>query len=95
MPKPKKQILKRAVRQFQSKPRIARLATIGPDGYLHIVPQFWILDFRSWISDFRRWTWDVSIQKGDADRHSAEWSGSASHPSPQIQESDSRLVATR
>lgn len=32
------QILNRRVRQFLSKPRVARLATAGPDGYPHVVP---------------------------------------------------------
>jgi PPOX class probable F420-dependent enzyme len=31
-------ILNRRVRQFLRKPRVARLATIGADGYPHIVP---------------------------------------------------------
>lgn len=31
-------ILNRRVRQFLSKPRVARLATIGSDGYPHVVP---------------------------------------------------------
>ncbi len=39
-----KQILTRAVRQFLSQPRIARLATIGPDGYPHIVPLYFMRD---------------------------------------------------
>ena len=34
----KAQILNRRVRQFLNKPRIARLATQGVDGYPHIVP---------------------------------------------------------
>jgi nitroimidazol reductase NimA-like FMN-containing flavoprotein (pyridoxamine 5'-phosphate oxidase superfamily) len=31
-------ILSRRVRQFLNKPRIARLATVGADGYPHVVP---------------------------------------------------------
>lgn len=31
-------ILNRRVRQFLSKPRVARLATVGLDGYPHVVP---------------------------------------------------------
>ncbi len=44
MPQAKTQILTRAVRAFLSKPRIARLATIGPDGYPHIVPIYFMRD---------------------------------------------------
>ncbi len=44
MPQPTKQILTRAVRQFLNKPRIARLATIGSDGYPHIVPIYFMRD---------------------------------------------------
>jgi nitroimidazol reductase NimA-like FMN-containing flavoprotein (pyridoxamine 5'-phosphate oxidase superfamily) len=38
MPKSKTLILNRRIRQFLQKPRIARLSTIGLDGYPHIVP---------------------------------------------------------
>jgi nitroimidazol reductase NimA-like FMN-containing flavoprotein (pyridoxamine 5'-phosphate oxidase superfamily) len=31
-------ILNRRVRQFLNKPRVARLATVGVDGYPHVVP---------------------------------------------------------
>ncbi|MBI5031603.1 MAG: pyridoxamine 5'-phosphate oxidase family protein [Chloroflexi bacterium] len=31
-------ILNRRVRQFLSRPRVARLATVGSDGYPHVVP---------------------------------------------------------
>ncbi len=31
-------ILNRRVRQFLNKPRVVRLATVGADGYLHVVP---------------------------------------------------------
>jgi PPOX class probable F420-dependent enzyme len=44
MPHAKTQILTRAVREFLSKPRIARLATIGPDGYPHIIPIYFMRD---------------------------------------------------
>ncbi len=37
-------VLTRTVRQFLRQPRTARLATLGPDGYPHIVPIWFILD---------------------------------------------------
>lgn len=37
-------MLTRAVRKFLQAPRIARLATLGRDGYPHIVPIFFVLD---------------------------------------------------
>jgi nitroimidazol reductase NimA-like FMN-containing flavoprotein (pyridoxamine 5'-phosphate oxidase superfamily) len=40
----KPQILSRQVRRFLQQPRIARLATIGADGYPHIVPIYFMLD---------------------------------------------------
>ena len=40
----KPQILSRQVRKFLQEPRIARLATIGADGYPHIVPIYFLLD---------------------------------------------------
>lgn len=38
------QILTRSVRDFLKAPRVARLATIGVDGYPHIVPIWFIRD---------------------------------------------------
>ena len=38
MPSKRAPTLNRRVRQFLQKPRVARLATIGVDGYPHIVP---------------------------------------------------------
>ncbi len=38
MPPKKTQILNRRVRRFLQKPRVARLATVGHDGYPHVVP---------------------------------------------------------
>ena len=38
------QILTRSVRDFLKAPRVARLATIGADGYPHIVPIWFIRD---------------------------------------------------
>jgi nitroimidazol reductase NimA-like FMN-containing flavoprotein (pyridoxamine 5'-phosphate oxidase superfamily) len=40
----KKQVLNRSVRSFLKVPRIARLATVGPDGYPHIVPLYFMRD---------------------------------------------------
>ena len=37
-------MLSKEVRKFFQKPRIARLATIGADGYPHIVPIYFMLD---------------------------------------------------
>jgi nitroimidazol reductase NimA-like FMN-containing flavoprotein (pyridoxamine 5'-phosphate oxidase superfamily) len=37
-------MISREVRKFLQKPRIARLATIGSDGYPHIVPIYFMLD---------------------------------------------------
>ncbi len=37
-------LLTRRVRQFLRQPRTARLATIGPDGYPHIIPIWFMLD---------------------------------------------------
>lgn len=37
-------MLSRTVRRFLQKARIARLATVGTDGYPHIVPIYFILD---------------------------------------------------
>ena len=37
-------ILSQEVRSFLHKPRIARLATIGSDGYPHIVPIYFMLE---------------------------------------------------
>jgi PPOX class probable F420-dependent enzyme len=37
-------ILTRALRKFLRQPRTARLATISPDGYPHIVPIWFMLD---------------------------------------------------
>ncbi|WXG42180.1 MAG: pyridoxamine 5'-phosphate oxidase family protein [Candidatus Freyarchaeum deiterrae] len=37
-------MLNKEVRKFFQKPRIARLATIGADGYPHIVPIYFMLD---------------------------------------------------
>jgi PPOX class probable F420-dependent enzyme len=39
-----KRVLNRNVRKFLQEPRIARLATIGADGYPHIVPIYFMLD---------------------------------------------------
>jgi len=39
-----RQVLNRAVRSFLKTPRIARLATVGPDGYLHVVPLYFMRD---------------------------------------------------
>ncbi len=44
MPTQKKAILTRSIRRFLGEPRTARLATIGRDGYPHIVPIWFILD---------------------------------------------------
>ena len=38
MPATKTPILNRRIRQFLNKPRVARLATQGADGYPHVVP---------------------------------------------------------
>jgi len=40
----KRPILNREVRRFLREPRTARLATIGADGYPHIVPIWFMLD---------------------------------------------------
>ena len=40
----KKQVLNRSVRSFLKAPRIARLATVGSDGYPHIVPLYFMRD---------------------------------------------------
>lgn len=37
-------MLSREVREFLRKPRVARLATIGSDGYPHIVPIYFMLN---------------------------------------------------
>jgi len=37
-------ILSQEVRSFLQKPRIARLATIGSDGYPHVVPIYFMLE---------------------------------------------------
>ncbi len=37
-------VLTRIVRKFLKQPRVARLATLGRDGYPHIVPIYFILD---------------------------------------------------
>ncbi|MDH5374247.1 MAG: pyridoxamine 5'-phosphate oxidase family protein [Candidatus Bathyarchaeota archaeon] len=37
-------MLNNEVREFLRKPRVARLATIGSDGYPHIVPIYFMLD---------------------------------------------------
>lgn len=37
-------ILAPSVRRFLSKPRTARLATVSPDGYPHVVPIWFMLD---------------------------------------------------
>ncbi len=37
-------MLNRAIRKFLKQPRIARLATIGRDGYPHIVPIYFMVD---------------------------------------------------
>lgn len=37
-------MLDEEVREFLRKPRVARLATIGSDGYPHVVPIYFILD---------------------------------------------------
>ena len=44
MPTRKRQILNRTVRSFLKAPRIARLATVGSDGYPHIVPLYFMRD---------------------------------------------------
>lgn len=44
MPRKTSQILNRSVRQFLRQPRTARLATIGANGYPHIVPIWFLLD---------------------------------------------------
>ena len=44
MPTKKHQILNRTVRSFLKTPRIARLATVGPDGYPHVVPIYFMRD---------------------------------------------------
>lgn len=38
------QVLSRSVRSFLNAPRIARLCTVGPDGYPHVVPIYFIRD---------------------------------------------------
>ena len=40
----KPQILTRSIRTFLREPRVARLATIGEDGYPHVVPIWFIRD---------------------------------------------------
>jgi len=40
----KKQVLNRSVRSFLKAPRIARLATVGSDGYPHTVPLYLMRD---------------------------------------------------
>ena len=37
-------MLGKEVREFLRKPRVARLATIGSDGYPHVVPIYFMLD---------------------------------------------------
>ncbi|MGE5140738.1 MAG: pyridoxamine 5'-phosphate oxidase family protein [Rudaea sp.] len=37
-------VLAPSVRRFLRRPRIARLATISPDGYPHVVPIYFLLD---------------------------------------------------
>ena len=37
-------MLTRTVRKFLTQPRVARLATLGRDGYPHIVPIYFMLD---------------------------------------------------
>jgi predicted pyridoxine 5'-phosphate oxidase superfamily flavin-nucleotide-binding protein len=44
MPTRKCQVLNRTVRSFLKAPRIARLATVGSDGYPHIVPLYFMRD---------------------------------------------------
>lgn len=44
MRRKKPPILNRTVRRFLREPRTARLATIGPDGYPHVVPIWFMLD---------------------------------------------------
>jgi nitroimidazol reductase NimA-like FMN-containing flavoprotein (pyridoxamine 5'-phosphate oxidase superfamily) len=44
MPTRKRQILNRTVRSFLKAPHIARLATVGPEGYPHIVPLYFVRD---------------------------------------------------
>jgi nitroimidazol reductase NimA-like FMN-containing flavoprotein (pyridoxamine 5'-phosphate oxidase superfamily) len=44
MPTRKRQLLYRSVRSFLKAPRIARLATVGSDGYPHIVPIYFMRD---------------------------------------------------
>ncbi len=39
-----KPVLATAVRRFLRTPRVARLATIGPDGYPHVVPLYFMRD---------------------------------------------------
>jgi PPOX class probable F420-dependent enzyme len=38
----KMQLLSPTVRRFLGKPRLARLCTVGPDGYPHIVPMYFM-----------------------------------------------------
>jgi predicted pyridoxine 5'-phosphate oxidase superfamily flavin-nucleotide-binding protein len=40
----KRQVLNRSVRSFLKTPRIARLATVGPEGYPHVVPLYFMRD---------------------------------------------------
>jgi len=44
MPTRKRQILNRSVRSFLKVPRVARLATVGSDGYPHVVPVYFMRD---------------------------------------------------
>jgi PPOX class probable F420-dependent enzyme len=37
-------VLSRSVRSFLNAPRIARLSTVGPDGYPHVVPIYFVRD---------------------------------------------------
>ena len=37
-------MLSKEIREFLRKPRVARLVTIGSDGYPHIVPIYFMLD---------------------------------------------------
>ncbi len=62
MPRKKQVILTRSVRTFLREPRTARLATIGADGYPHIVPIWFMLDGNDLIfgsSDGERKVWNA------------------------------------